>query len=74
MNKRPTDENYAKGPGRRDSVFECQRLCQTTQGCMAFTYQMSEKYCYLKMSESGKRIRRGLGLVSGRKYCDPEGT
>ena len=72
MNAQPTDENYAIGSGRRDSVLECQRLCQTTKGCMVFSYQPSENNCWLKTSDSDKESKPDR--VSGRKYCNLEGT
>ena len=71
LNALSTGENYARGSGRRDSTAECQGLCQTTPGCMVFTYKTDSKHCFLKTSKSGK-IKRPSS-ISGKKYCGTEG-
>ena len=67
MNNNPMDKDYASGKGKRDSVSECQKLCQCRKGCLFFTYHSSSKSCFLK---AGRIIKASfVGWVSGRKYC-----
>ena len=67
MNDNPSDKDYASGKGKRDSVSECQKLCQSRKGCLFFTYHSSSKTCWLK---AGRITRASFaGWVSGRKYC-----
>ena len=67
MNGNPMDKDYASGKGKRDSVSECQKLCQSRKGCIFFTYHSSSKDCFLK---AGRITKASFaGWVSGRKYC-----
>ena len=66
------NDNYARGSGMRESAVDCQLLCQTTEGCMVFTYIPSKKECWLKSSPSGRTFR--ADSVSGNKYCTGEGV
>ena len=63
---------------QKDSVSDCQLLCQQTSGCKAFTY-ITNSYngehgegargkCHLKSVNNGPRVRVE-GLVSGPKFC-----
>ena len=70
MNSNPMDKDYASGKGKRDSVSECQKLCQSRKGCLFFTYHSSSKDCFLKAGHITKASF--AGWVSGRKYCQGE--
>ena len=61
------DKDYGKGPGKRDSPFECQRLCQKRGGCKAFVWKPTRE-CWLKSEYLKKKNQKST--ISGRKYCD----
>ena len=51
----------------RNSVEECQHLCQQTDGCNVFTWYSERKWCWLK---SGIAASIELeGAISGPKQC-----
>ena len=67
INVQPDDENYALGSGKRNSNFECQQLCQSTEDCEFFTYNPNRNFCFLKTSDRGRSELEGI--VSGPKFC-----
>ena len=67
INVQPDDENYALGSGKRNSNFECQQLCQSTEDCEFFTYNPNRNFCFLKTSDRGRSQLQGI--VSGPKFC-----
>ena len=67
LNSDENDEDYALGAGKRDSVGQCQALCQSRDGCEFFTYKTSNKECWLKTSNSGSGYQSGA--ISGPKSC-----
>ena len=51
----------------RNTVEECQHLCQQTDGCNVFTWYSERKWCWLK---SGIAASIELqGAISGPKQC-----
>ena len=51
----------------KNSVEECQHLCQQTDGCNVFTWYSERKWCWLK---SGIAASIELeGAISGPKQC-----
>ena len=67
INSDPSDLDYGAGAGRRDSARKCQILCQSRSECNFFTYRPSEKSCWLKALDSGRRHQPGA--ISGNKFC-----
>ena len=69
LNAQPDEYNYALGSGNRNSKFECQQLCQSTEGCAFFTYDPIYNIggCFLKTSDRGRSQLQGT--VSGPKFC-----
>ena len=55
-----------------ESAEVCQLLCQIKKGCMTFTYKLSTKECWLKTTDSGRRV--AAGSISGKKYCNGDGV
>lgn len=51
----------------RNSVSDCQLLCQRTEECMFFTFKHTPEECSLKTSDSGRA--NYSDAVSGKKYC-----
>ena len=51
----------------RDSATDCLDLCEITQGCNVFTYNVANKICKLKTSDSGRIF--SPGEISGRMGC-----
>ena len=72
LNNQPDDKNYAWEDGKRNSPLECQKLCQSTKECKAFTYYPRNGHCWLKTSDSDRR--EFGGMISGPKHCDMKGT
>ena len=70
LNERPSDENYARGAGSRNSLTGCQQLCESTKLCQFFTYHPKSNGCFLKTSDSGRTAYTGShGRISGPKEC-----
>ena len=67
INAQPDAENYALGSGKRNSIYKCQQLCQSTEGCEFFTYDPNRNACFLKTSDRGRSQLQGI--VSGPKFC-----
>ena len=67
LNGNPKDKDYGMGRGMRDSVAECQELCQSRKACLYFGYQPLTKQCWLQASSFRKT--EIPGWISGRKYC-----
>ena len=67
INVQPDDVNYALGSGKRNSNFECQQLCRSTEDCEFFTYNPNKNFCFLKTSDRGRSQLHGI--VSGPKFC-----
>ena len=67
INVQPDAENFALGSGKRNSNFECQQLCQSTEGCEFYTYDPHRNACFLKSSDRGRSQLQGI--VSGPKFC-----
>ena len=67
LNDKPSDDNYARGSGRRDSYHECQELCKLTAACNFFTWHSSDNDCYLKTSDVGRYTV--VGHISALKNC-----
>ena len=61
-----------KGCAMRDSVMECLVLCRVTYGCNVFTYNVIDKICKLKTSDSGRTF--SPGQISGRAGCYRTGS
>jgi hypothetical protein len=72
INLNSDHENYGRGAGKRESVKDCQTLCQETKGCLVFTYKTGNKECWLKSTDNGRS--NSAGDISGKKFCDSEGT
>ena len=58
-----TDPN----PEQRDTLEECQSLCQLRVGCEFFTYDSLSKQCSLKTSDVGRVS--ASAIISGTKFC-----
>ena len=71
LNGQQNDKDYGRVGGRKDSVDECQQLCQATAGCAFFTYNPQNQFCHLKTSDNGRLDYRleSKGIVSGPKFC-----
>ena len=72
LNAHPSSMNFAQTSGRRNSVRDCQTLCQSTARCLFFTYWPDNNHCYLKTSDSGRQKSYPKGAISGPKQCDGE--
>ena len=68
LNAGKDDKTYARGSGMRNSAAECQQLCQERVDCKFFTYKTTDRYCYLKASNTVRNRYRNA--ISGKKYCD----
>ena len=67
INVDQSDKEYGSGAGMRNSVRECQELCQSRTECNVFTYKTGTKECWLKTTESEKLFQSGV--ISGPKFC-----
>ena len=67
INADQSDKDYGSGAGIRNSVRECQELCQSRAECNVFTYKTVSKACWLKRNEPMKLFQSGV--ISGPKFC-----
>ena len=61
-----SDLSYEAGPHDPES---CQRLCQSTPGCSAFTRVASSEGCFVKGEGAYESVAPMVGHVSGPRYC-----
>ena len=79
-NKDYPGNNLKFGCTRKDSIMECQNLCQATQGCAKFSYVTdtydgkhgtgARKNCCLK-SYATMDLVDETGVISGPRSCRP---
>ena len=65
------DKNVRNGFVRSETAEECQLLCQTTNPCRFFTFDATQKTCWLKRSDTGRNVNNNF--ISGKKYCKENG-
>ena len=67
INSDKNDDDYGSGAGKRDSLEQCRDLCKSRKRCNFFSYKKQSKECWLKTSDSGKRL--ASGTISGTTFC-----
>ena len=65
------DKNVRNGYVKSETAEECQLLCQTTNPCRFFTFDVKQKMCWLKRSNEGRKENNNF--ISGKKYCEESG-
>ena len=68
MNELESHPDYGAGCGMQDTAKDCQLLCFKTPNCHLFTYDVTQKYCWLKKHDiTGRSF--ALGKISGSRSC-----
>ena len=67
-----TGKNVRNGYVGTNSAEDCQLLCQITNPCRFFSFDVENKRCWLKRTNGGKV--KSQNFISGLKYCNQTGN